>query len=270
MIARDHDSRPHERRLRRFYIPQPLSQAGDFIRLDASQTHHLRHIIRLSLGDHCLVTDGQGWEGEAEVREFTRDGGTKLAICRITRTTEPRTNKTVFRVMPALLQKGKTDFLIEKAQELGLDEFWPILSDRCEIKIPEEKLVKTVDRWRRIAIEASKQSGALMAVKISEPVAFRKAIEALAEDDGLLIFHPSPEAVPFARWINERSQVADPLKSLNILIGPEGGFTDDEIEWTLWRGKKKNVWIVSLGDTVLRADTAFISILGTLRFLEIV
>ena len=109
-----------------------------------------------------------------------------------------------------------------------------------------------------------------MAVKISEPVVFRKAIETLAEDDGLLIFHPSPEAVPFARWINERSQVADSLKSLNILIGPEGGFTDDEIEWTLWRGKKKNVWIVSLGDTVLRADTAFISILGTLRFLEIV
>lgn len=258
------------RRLRRFYIKTPLSENLSPVRLDAAETHHLRDIIRLAEGDRCLVTDGRGWEAEASVREFARNGTTALEVLRITRKTGPRSNKVRLRVLPVLLQKGKTDALVEKAQELGVDELWPLTSARCEVRIPSEKIEKTVARWRKIAAEASKQSGALKATAVAEPLPFKEAVQSLVDEDALVVFHPGPDTIPLARWIGEFRDRVGAVKSLNLLIGPEGGFTEDEIDWLKWRGKKKVCWVVGLGDTVLKADTAFIGTIAAIRFLELV
>jgi len=233
--------------------------------LDASETHHLRRTIRLGPGDSCLITDGRGWEAEASVREFCRDGTAILDIVVITKKTEPEPNKVLFRVMPVLLQRGKNDLLMEKAQELGVDELWPLASDRCEIKIPAEKIAKTVDRWQKVAIEASKQSGCLTMVRISEPQGLKDAIQKLSNEDALAVFHPGAGSLPFSKWVEAFHDVSGKVSSLNVLIGPEGGLTDDEIEWVRWR-KKKNLWIVGLGEVVFKADTVFIGVLASLRF----
>jgi 16S rRNA (uracil1498-N3)-methyltransferase len=212
------------------------------------------------------VTDGRGWEAEASIREFTKDDTAILDVLEITKRTEVKANKILLRVMPVLLQKGKNDYLMEKAQELGVDELWPVTSDRCEVKIPSEKIAKTVDRWRKIAVEASKQSGCLTMVRISEPRPFRDAVEALGDGEGLVIFHPGEESVPFAKWLGELRGLEGKIKAVNILIGPEGGFTEDEIEWVKWRGKKKHTWFVGLGEVLFKADTAFVGIVAALRF----
>ena len=173
-------------------------------------------------------------------------------------------------MMPALLQKGKNDLLVEKAQELGADEFFPIFSDRCEVKIPGDRISKTADRWRRIAVEASKQSGVLKTVKITEPKMFARAVESLGPEDALVVFHPGPDSPAFMKWAEAFRVRTNDFKSLNVLIGPEGGFTDEEIGRALSCRAGENTWVVGLGDTVLKADTAFVGVLSALRFLEII
>lgn len=259
-------NRPHARRLRRFYITKPLSGSKNPVRLNTSETHHLRCSIRLRPGDRCLVTDGQGWEAEAAVRQFTKEGTAILDILEITKKTEARPNKILFRVMPALLQKGKNDYLVEKAQELGVDEFWPVTSDRCEVKIPGDKVAKTVERWRKIAVEASKQSGCLTMVRISEPRALREAVREFRDDDALAVFHPGADSVPFEKWLEEVRGLAGKIRSLSILIGPEGGFTEEEICWLQRCGKRKNFWSVALGEVLFKADTVFVGLVAALRF----
>lgn len=258
------------RRLRRFYIAQPLSNEKKLMRLSAAESHHLRNIIRLRSGDHCLVTDGRGWEAEASIREFTEEGLAILDILKITKKSKERPNAVFFRAMPVLLQKGKNDYLVEKAQELGVDELWPLTSERCELRIPKEKIEKIVDRWKRIVVEASKQSGRLTMARILEPRSLKEAVQSMEDKDALVVFHPGAGSIPFPEWIEEYRAVKAGIKSLNLLIGPEGGFTEDEIDWVRAQSKNRNVWFVEFGETVYRADTAFVGILGALRFLGVV
>lgn len=259
---------PHIKKLRRFFTSQPLQSTSPDLWLEVSETHHLRDSIRLKIGDTCLVTDGEGREAEAIIREFSHDGRTLIRVngeIEIQKTDLVR-DKIFLRIMPALLRQGKTDLLVEKAQELGVGEIWPIFSEHCEVKIAKEKAGKIVERWNRIAREASKQSGSLNLLRISEPVSFKNVIEEIPLDEGLVVFHPCDEAIPFSAWMTELAAKKEKIKVLNVLIGPEGGFSDDEIAWVRWKRNEKQYRLVSLGDVLLRADTAFIGVVAALRF----
>lgn len=255
------------RKKRRFFTTQPLGDLQSELWLDPAETHHLRDSIRLETGDTCLVTDGEGREVEAMVREFTKDGRAHLRIIQGTFSAGRSQKQGIFlRVMPALLRKGKTDIVIEKAQELGVHEIQPIFSEHCEIKIAEEKKAKIVERWQRIAREASKQSGALKIVHIEAPTGFKQAMGAISAGEPVAVFHPVQDAIPFADWLGQIQSLKEKIKRLNIFIGPEGGFSDDEIAWAQWQRKGKQFWIVELGDVLLKADTAFVGIAAALRF----
>lgn len=257
---------PRARKLRRFFTNQSLQNRLQDLWLEPSETHHLRDSIRLKIHDACLITDGEGREVEAFIQEFSTDGRTHLRIHRITKTISSASNSVLLRVMPALLRKGKTDFLVEKAQELGVGELQPIFSEYCEVKIAKEKIEKIVERWNRIAREAGKQSGALKVLHISEPIHFKEAVSAISLEELLVVFHPCPEAISFKQWLAELRDLKGKIKALNILIGPEGGFSEDELSWVRWKRSEKQYRIVSLGDVLLKADTAFVGIVSSLNF----
>lgn len=258
--------RQKARKLRRFFTSQALKNVPHDLWLDPAETHHLRDSIRLRPGDACLVTDGHGGEAEAVVGEFSPDGRTCLQIHRVLIKTGSFNDVLALRVFPVMLRKGKTDLLVEKAQELGVHEFHPIVSEHCEVKIAKEKTGKIVERWNRIAREASKQSGCLRILQIEAPRGFKEALEGLADGEPVVIFHPGPGAVAFSKWLDEIQGLKSSIKTLNIFIGPEGGFSEDEILWAKWHRKEKNLWLVGLGDVLFKADTAFIGIVASLRF----
>jgi len=165
-----------------------------------------------------------------------------------------------------MLRKGKTDLLVEKAQELGVFELWPIFSEHCEIKIAQEKARKMTDRWDRIAREASKQSGALRVIHVAAPRGFKDAVAAVPADEPLVIFHPTQSAIGFPEWIASIQTLKSRPKVWNLFIGPEGGFSEAEIDWVRWTRKEKNFYLVSLGEILFKADTAFIGVVAALRF----
>jgi 16S rRNA (uracil1498-N3)-methyltransferase len=258
--------RQKPRKLRRFFTSQTLPIVPHDLWLEPAETHHLRDSIRLKAGDACLVTDGHGGEAEAVVGEFSPEGRTCLHIQRVLIKTGSFNDVVALRVFPVMLRKGKTDLLVEKAQELGVHEFHPIVSEHCEVQIAKEKTEKILDRWNRIAREASKQSGNLKLLKIETPQSFKKALESISSDERVVIFHPGPDAMPFPQWIAEIQGLKGTIKALNVFIGPEGGFSQDEIRWAQGYRKEKNLQLVGLGEVLFKADTAFIGIVASLRF----
>jgi 16S rRNA (uracil1498-N3)-methyltransferase len=258
--------RQKPRKLRRFFTAQILQNVPHDLWLDPDETHHLRDTIRLKPGDACLVTDGHGGEAEAVVGEFASDGRACLQIQRVLVKTGSFNDVLTLRIFPVMLRKGKTDLLVEKAQELGAHEFHPIVSEHCEIQIAKEKTAKIVERWNRIAREASKQSGSLKILKIAVPRSFKEALGNLSPDEPVVIFHPGPDSVTFPDWLAGIQRLKGTIKALNIFIGPEGGFSEDEIRWAKWHRKEKNLQLVGLGEVLFKADTVCIGIVASLRF----
>lgn len=259
----------HQRskKIRRFFTTQPLKESPEELWLEPSETHHVRDTLRLKPGETCLVTDGLGQEVEAEICDFARDGRTHLRIIHATAAQKPLPEDGLFlRVMPVLLRKGKTDFLVEKAQELGVHELRPVFSERCEVKIAEEKIGKIMERWQRIAREASKQSGCLRSLCLREPCGLKQAVESIPPEEPIVVFHPGEASISFPEWLSQMSRLKTIPKTLNVLIGPEGGFSEDEIRWIRWTRKEKGLWLVGLGDVLFKADTAFVGIVASLRF----
>ena len=258
--------RKKPRKLRRFFTSQILKNVPHDLWLEPAEAHHLRDSIRLKPGDACLVTDGHGGEAEAVVGAFAPDGRACLQIQRVLIKTGSFSDRMTLRVFPAMLRKGKTDLLVEKAQELGVHEFHPIVSEHCEVQIAKEKTGKILDRWTRIAREASKQSGSLRLLRIEAPRSFKEAFGDLSNDEPAVIFHPGSDSVTFPEWIAEIQGLKTTIKALNIFIGPEGGFSEDETRWAKWHRKERNLRFVGLGEVLFKADTAFIGIVASLRF----
>ena len=252
--------------MRRFFTTQTLQPIPCDLWLDPSETRHLRDSIRLRPGDACLVTDGHSGEAEAVVREFAPDGRTRLHVQKVLIKTSSFNDGITLRVYPAMLRKGKTDLLVEKAQELGVHEFRPIVSEHCEIKIAKEKTVKIVARWNHIAREASKQSGNLKILHVEVPQSFKEAIEHVACDEPIVIFHPGGSSLSFSQWLEGVRGLKGRITALNLFIGPEGGFSEKEIRWVQRRRGEKNLYFVELGEVLFKADTALIGIVAALRF----
>lgn len=262
------------RRLRRFFSPFPLSQVGQVIFLPQKETRHLKKTLRLDVGDDCLLTDGSGREAKARVEDFSSAGESYLRVEELVTGKDPeRYFKLFFYV--ALPQREKMDFLVQKAQEWGVEQLCPVRTKRTVVRMTEANRQKVLQRWNKIAREASKQSGSLRLLNVREPASFQAALEGLGAGQKAVIFHPADGAVPFRDWIrmlqkdfesDTPSLGADgpvPDRVLHLFLGPEGGFSDDEVRSAVSRG----AIVVSLGRSILKVDTAFLGILSTVRLL---
>lgn len=249
----------YARRLRRFFIPVSLQAVpkGSSLELQEDETSHLKKVLRLGVGDSCLVTDGKGSEASAMITGFSSMGRAQLKVLQVD---QPHVKKgPVIRVYPAMIQKAKIEYLVEKAQELEIDAVTPIETSRSIVKMAASEAEKAVKRWQKIACEAAKQSGSLYLIEVGKPAKFKNAFN--SAPGRKIIFHPSDKnftSEPFNRWV----KTVSPTDELSIFFGPEGGFTDEEMN-----AVSKNADTVQLTDTVLKADTAMVGVLAALRFL---
>ena len=249
----------HARRLRRFFIPVSLETVpeGSSLELHEDETTHLRKVLRLGTGDSCLVTDGKGYEAKAMIVSFSAANRAQLRVLEVLK---PLVKKgPVIRVFPAMIQKAKIEYLVEKLQELEIESMIPVETSRSIVKMAAQESEKSLKRWQKLACEAAKQSGSLYLIEISRPVKFKTAF---ANAPGKkVVFHPSDKnftSTPFNAWL----KTVKPEDEVSIFFGPEGGFTDEEVN-----GISKNADVVQLTETVLKADTAMLGVLAALRFL---
>ncbi|MDB9524691.1 16S rRNA (uracil(1498)-N(3))-methyltransferase [Oscillatoria sp. CS-180] len=221
---------------------------GDLLRLTPDQQHYLERVLRLQRGDRFLALDGQGtiWlstlssiEGQAHLSSLSDFGDTQLAP------DQP------YITLAACLPKQGFDEVVRQVTELGVHQVVPILSDRTLLRPSVNKL----ERWRRIATEATEQSERLVVTQVREPMAWSKWLETDTSDQRYLCVArrsaPSLLSVCLSRQAT----------SIVVAIGPEGGWTEIEVEGAITKGYQP----VMLGRNVLRAVTASVTALSILQ-----
>jgi len=227
--------------MRRFYAPTERF-AANTVTLDADETRHLRDVLRLSDGEEVSVFDGMGREFRCSIREI----GKKSSSLTLFEETLPASPESPFEITLAatILSGEKYDLVIQKSVELGVTTLVPLQTVRCDVKLKDA--VKRMSRWRRIALEATKQSGRAKIMQINEPSAFETLIAEVKPNDLVL----------FSERDGDDLSTVVPGKKITALIGPKGGWDDPELEAARARGVK----VITLGGRILRAETAAIAI----------
>ncbi|MCS7158321.1 MAG: 16S rRNA (uracil(1498)-N(3))-methyltransferase [Blastocatellia bacterium] len=237
--------------LHRFYAPPEAISQG-VIRLDERESHHLRHVLRLKPGARVIVFDGTGIEYEGVVLE-TRE---RCASVSVRAQATPAVESPLELTLAQALTKGeKFDLVVQKATELGVHRIIPLLT---RYVVMGTYAPGRLERWRRIALEAAKQSRRTRLVHIEEPQPVR---DLLSRIHAPALFCAEREGVSL-REIAKRWAEAPPQR-LIVFIGPEGGWADEEIE----AARKAGAILLSLGPRILRTETAGLVVLSVAQFL---
>lgn len=214
---------------------------GNFIRImDKNDVNHLKNSFRMKEGDMLRAVDGE-FEYLCKIAE----AGKKELLLEITEKNPDRFSREVrIEAGIGILKNDKMDLVIQKLTEIGVDRIVPLITQRGVVKLTEKK-----DRWDLISKEALKQCQGVKFMEIDEP----KKLKDLNYEEYDFVVVPYECAEEFTLKNLFRDLKEKPRKILYI-IGPEGGFAPEEIEFL----KKKNCSIVTLGKRILRAETASI------------
>lgn len=224
---------------RRFFVTGPLTVGRRT--LGGPEAHHLVHVLRMGVGQTVTLFDGCGFEAAATVENIT-PRGVDLTVAHVCVT---NTEAAVVLVLAAAVPKGdRFAWMIEKATELGVHRFVPLLTERSVVVPGEGKL----DKMRRTIVEASKQSGRSRLMELDFPISWPKFVEREFAGPSAWVAHPTGEWLKTARLPSAGPIVA--------AIGPEGGFTDTELNL----GTHAGAQLISLGPRVLRIETAALTL----------
>ena len=232
--------------MRRFFAPvESFTEGG--VTLDLDETRHLRDVLRLRVGDEVSIFDGTGHEFHCTVEDIGKNSSTLVVMEEIA----PSSPESPFEITVAatVMNGEKYDLIIQKAVELGVTRLIPLNTIRCDVKLSDAE--KRMDRWRRIALEATKQSGRATLMQIGEPAGF----------DGLISNLNGENAILFSERDGQGFQAITADKKITAIFGPKGGWDDSELR----AAAKHGIAIVTLGGRILRAETASIAITAILQ-----
>ena len=240
---------------RRFYAP-PDNITASQVTLSTHETHHLIHVLRMTPGDETFVFDGCGREYRCT---FRRVEGNRAQL-EIEDALSDVVESPLHLTLAQALAKGeKFDFIIQKATELGVSSIAPLITRYADVRLDDQQRNSRRERWRRISLEAMKQCGRRRLVEIAAP---RTVREFISERESPSAARPGDVAhIPRALLLFSESggmAVTDalakvpPHNAVTALIGPEGGWSHDELEALNDCGCRA----VTLGPRVLRTETA--------------
>lgn len=231
---------------RRFFAPpSAFNFSKQTVTLTADEARHLREVLRLKPGDVVSVFDGEGKEFRGVVAQARRES----AELELQDEIEPARPESPLQITlaVALLKGEKFDLVVQKATELGVSSFVPLITRHADIKLRDEAdAAKRVARWQRIALEAAKQSGRAVVPHVRSPTTF----QAVLKNPCLL----------FSEKEGQGLKQID-TDEVTAIIGSEGGWSDEELD----QARAAGVQIVTLGGRVLRAETAAITAAALLQ-----
>ncbi len=232
-------------RMPRLYVEAPLAPGGA-VALGRDQANYLVNVLRLARGDELLLFNGRDGEWRARLA----GAGKRALAAEPAEQTRPQPPAPDLHFLFAPLKHARLDYLVQKAVEMGVSRLRPVITRHTQVARVN------LARMRGNVVEAAQQCGVLNLPEVAEPADFAAAV---ADTSRLLVF------------CDERAEVRDPVAALgaapkglplSLLIGPEGGFAEEERAALMQRA---NVVRIALGPRILRADTAAVAALALLQ-----
>jgi len=211
-------------------IPQPLTEA-------ASQ--HVARVLRMQVGDPLSVFDGKGTEAVARIEQLSKQQVTIIIESQVDSVAE---SPLKIHLVQGISRGERMDFVVQKSVELGVASITPLFTERCEVKLTGDRLEKRIAHWQKVAVSACEQSG-------------RSVVPAIL---------PARTLEPWLQQLSGQAVIGDPLSDqplsqlvvstseITLAIGPEGGFSEHELQ----QARQAQVSGVTLGPRILRTETA--------------
>ena len=229
--------------MHKFFTPKEMFYENE-ARITGEDVKHIYKVLRLEEGEKVVINNLQGEEFLGRISEITKTEVRIVIDDKIEVNNESPLEIYIFQGLP---KAAKMDLIVQKGTELGFKEITPIITDRVDVKLKGE--FKKLDRLERIALEASKQSKRTFIPRINAPISFNEIEEKLKLMDLVVVPYENAENFGVKALVKN---IERNVKNVGIVIGPEGGFEEDEIK----KLKDNGAYIVTLGPRILRTETA--------------
>lgn len=213
--------------------------------IEGDDVKHIYKVLRLQTGDKVSINDCHGNEYLGDINEINKKQVIVNLLEKLPINNESPVNIYLYQGLP---KSTKMDLIVQKATELGVKEITPVVTERVVVK-SELSEFRKVDRWNRIALEACKQSKRSLLPVINTPIEFDELINNLTDMDMIVVPYENEDGYGIKNIVSDLNKN---IKNIAVVIGPEGGFEEREIEIL----RSINAYIVTLGPRILRTETA--------------
>ena len=230
----------------RFFVRQERV-SGNTVSIIGEDAHHIARSLRMAVGDEITVCDMQGNEYSCHITSFDDDKEVIASIYSMKHSeNEPKIFIKLFQALP----KGdKLDTIIQKAVECGVSEIIPFQSERCVVKIKNDSEDRKNERRQKISAEAAKQCGRSVIPHVRAAVGFEDMLRMAGDSELCLFCYEGDGTISLGKILREYDELP---KSISIVIGSEGGFSQKEVQLA----KESGVVLAGLGRRILRTETA--------------
>jgi len=231
----------------RFFLSHPLRSRDAEVALELTDAdrHHLANALRLGAEDEIVAVEPDRSVWRVRLTAVGPEHVTGVPVERMPASHEPHVT-----LVQGVAKGTRTDTVIEKAVEIGVEAVIPVLTERTVVRLDDEKRAARGQRWRRVAHAAAKQSQRAFVPQVSDPVALESLAGRLNSYDVVLVLWEESSAGGIGQQLDDAGVSAE--SRVAVVVGPEGGLSDAEVRWLEERGAR----VASLGNTVLRSETA--------------
>lgn len=229
--------------MQRYFVrPEYFSEKS--VSIIGDDVHHITKVLRYNIGDKIICCNNKGYDVISEIVHINSEKVVCNIVSIIEKNREPSVKITLAQALP---KSDKMDFIIQKGTEIGITAFLPFHSERTIVQLNDQKEQKKLERWGKIAKEAAEQSHRSKIPDILPVVSYKELLKNIDNSFALIAFEKEDSITLFKAIENFPE-----LKEILLIIGPEGGFTDKEVELAIEYGAIS----ISLGKRILRAETA--------------
>jgi 16S rRNA (uracil1498-N3)-methyltransferase len=223
--------------------------------IDVDDRNHMTKVLRLGVGDSVTISDSVQFEYSAEISEITKDCIEVRILDKQRFAREPELKITLFQGIP---KQGKMEIIVQKTTELGIYSVVPVFTGRTVVT-EHGNFRKKIERWQKIADEASKQCKRGIIPQVQKEITFKRMLEELTGFELILFPYENEEERTIKDCLRE---IKEKPRSAAVIIGPEGGFSAAEAEALIAAGAQS----VSLGKTILRTETAGMAAIAMIMY----
>ena len=236
-----------------FVKPEQIDQ--NHIVIYDEDVKHITKVLRLNENDIIIICDECGKDYKVRIKKIQKDKIYTNIIESYDSLTEPPINVVLYQGIP---KSAKMEYIIQKTTELGILRIVPVVTERTVVKLDDKRQEHKIERWRKVAYEAAKQSNRGVIPQVDQSIGFNEAIQQMSCTDlGLMLYEKERDYK-----LKNVLQCHSDVKSISIFIGPEGGFSEKEVEQAQLQGLNT----VGLGPRILRTETAGVAVLAILMY----